>query len=94
VINRFQIYTKFDKVLQGMIMLEQQNHDALRLGDYLTIAEAAGFLGVSPATLRNWDKVGKLKAVRHPVNGYRLYRQEDLKRLLKTMETIPGGDSE
>ena len=28
--------------------------------EYLTVAEAAEFLGVSPWTLRNWDKAGKL----------------------------------
>jgi len=36
----------------------------------LTVAEAAELLGVSASTLRNWDRAGKLKASRHPVNGY------------------------
>ncbi len=44
--------------------------------------EAAQFLGVSPETLRNWDQSGKFKAIRHPVNGYRLYRREKLETLL------------
>jgi len=52
--------------------------------EYLTVGEAAEFLGVSPWTLRNWDKSGKLKAARHPVSGYRFYRQEDLEALLQT----------
>ena len=30
----------------------------------------------------HWDRVGKLKSLRHPVNGYRLYRREDLEALL------------
>ena len=34
--------------------------------DCLTIGEAAEFLGVSTATLRNWDRSGKLKPRRHP----------------------------
>jgi excisionase family DNA binding protein len=49
---------------------------------YLTVAEAASVLGVSPSTLRNWDRRGKLIAVRHPINGYRLYERESLERLL------------
>ena len=53
------------------------------LAEYLTVGEAATFLGVSPSTLRNWDKEGKVKAARHPVNGYRLYQREDLEALLK-----------
>jgi DNA-binding transcriptional MerR regulator len=44
----------------------------------LTIAKAAEFLGVSIATLRNWDKGGKLRPARHPINGYRLYKFTEL----------------
>src|SRR3954463_6531017 len=53
-----------------------------RLAEYLTVGEAADFLGVSPWTLRNWDRAGRLKAVRHPKNGYRIYRQQDLEAVL------------
>ncbi|MEN6405904.1 MAG: helix-turn-helix domain-containing protein [Thermoguttaceae bacterium] len=56
---------------------------AENLRDYLTVSEAAHFLGVSAATLRNWDRAGKVKATRHPVNGYRLYRKEALASLLE-----------
>ena len=52
----------------------------------LTIGEAAKTLGMSASTLRNWDKTGKLKAARHPVNGYRLYIQEDVETLLLASE--------
>ena len=50
------------------------------MSDYVTLAEAASFLGVSKATLRNWDRAGKLKALRHPVNDYRLYSIVDLRQ--------------
>ena len=53
-----------------------------RLAEYLTVGEAAEFLGVSPWTLRNWDRAGRLRAVRHPKNGYRIYRQQDLEAVL------------
>ncbi|MCK4857284.1 MAG: MerR family DNA-binding transcriptional regulator [candidate division Zixibacteria bacterium] len=39
-------------------------------------------MGVSSSTLRNWDRSGKVRAVRHPVNGYRLYKIAELERLL------------
>lgn len=52
-----------------------------KLSDYLTVAQAAEHLGVSPSTLRNWDREGKLKAARHPLNRYRLYRVDDLDKL-------------
>ncbi len=59
---------------------------ALNLADYLTVGEAANTLGVSRSTLRNWDKTGKLKPCRHPVNGYRLYERSELDALLKQVK--------
>ncbi len=59
------------------------------LKDMLTVGEAAEFLGVSASTLRNWDRMGKLSAQRHPINGYRLYRKDNLETLLKELE---GGE--
>lgn len=53
--------------------------------DFLTIKEAAEFLGVTATTLRNWDRREKLVPVRHPVNGYRLYRKSDLEKLLASI---------
>jgi len=60
------------------------------LSEYLTVGEAAEFLGVSPSTLRNWDRAGKLNPRRHPVNGYRLYVKVELERLLKTIRRPSG----
>ncbi len=57
------------------------------LGDYLLINEAAAYLGVSPATLRNWERRGKLTTFRHPINRYRLYRKSDLEAILSRIET-------
>ncbi len=51
--------------------------------EYLTVNEAANFLGVSSWTLRNWDKAGKLVPLRNPMNGYRIYRCEDLSSILE-----------
>lgn len=52
----------------------------------VTLTEAATFLGVSKATLRNWDNDGKLSAVRNPVNGYRLYYLDDLISLKQAID--------
>lgn len=46
--------------------------------DYLTIAQAAAYVGVSAATLRRWDGAGTLTAVRRPGSQYRFYRIADL----------------
>lgn len=57
-----------------------------KLKDFLRISEAAEYLGVSPNTLRNWENAGRIMAHRHPINGYRLFRQEDLDELLKQVQ--------
>ena len=56
------------------------------LQDYLLIKEAAEVLGVSQQTLRNWEKGGKLRVYRNPVNGYRLFLKADLEVILKRLE--------
>jgi len=53
---------------------------------YLKIKEASEYLGVAQSTLRRWDEKGKLKAYRHPISKYRLYRKLELKRLLKSIK--------
>jgi len=46
----------------------------------LSLSEVADMLSVSKETLRRWDSSGKLESVRHPINGYRMYRKSDLKK--------------
>jgi DNA repair protein RadD len=46
--------------------------------DFLPLAEAAEYVGVSKDTLRRWDASGRLKPVRRPGSGYRFYRRPDL----------------
>lgn len=53
---------------------------------YLTIKQVAEFIGVTPLTLRNWDKSGKLVARRNPMNNYRMYRREDIEDLVGEIE--------
>lgn len=52
------------------------------MNSYLSVGGAASFLGVSASTIRNWDRTGKLKAFRHPINNYRLYDPRQLQDLL------------
>ncbi len=57
---------------------------------YFTIKEVASILGVTPLTLRNWDKKGKLKAYRNPINNYRIYKKEEIQLLLRKIESKKG----
>ena len=57
-----------------------------KLDSYLTVAEAAEYLGVSANTIRNWGRDGKIKERRHPINNYRLFKVVDLERILKRVD--------
>ncbi len=43
-------------------------------------------IGVTPLTLRNWDKKRILTAYRNPVNNYRVYRLDQLELFLRKIE--------
>jgi DNA (cytosine-5)-methyltransferase 1 len=53
---------------------------------YLSVNEVAKIFGVTPLTVRNWDKKGRLVAFRNPVNNYRLYKIEDVENLMKRID--------
>ena len=44
-------------------------------------------LGVSKLTLRNWDRDGKLSALRHPINNYRVYQLEDIEKIINQIKS-------
>ncbi len=53
------------------------------LPELLSITQACQVLGVHPNTLRNWDKEGRLKAIRIGVRKDRRYKKEDILRMLR-----------
>ena len=53
----------------------------------ISIKEASLILGVSKLTLRNWDRDGKLSALRHPINNYRVYQLEDIEKIINQIKS-------
>ena len=49
---------------------------------YYSIGDFAELIGVTQQTLRNWDKVGKLKPSHKGKSGYRYYSQQQLRYYL------------
>lgn len=76
------------KVWQRLPRLRMATESALT-GEHLKISQAADVLGVSPQTLRNWDRQGRLVPQRHPINGYRIYRLAEIQRILRKVTTAP-----
>lgn len=56
------------------------------MSKYLTVSEAAEKLNVNSETLRRWDKSGKFKSSRHPINNYRVYSEEQVELLVEEMQ--------
>lgn len=48
----------------------------------LTIEQTSQILNVSPWTLRQWDKLGKLKALRVGTRKDRRYKKEDILKII------------
>lgn len=46
--------------------------------DFMRVAAAAEYVGVSAQTLRRWDRDGRLPAVKRPGSSHRYYRRADL----------------
>lgn len=59
-----------------------------KITNFLTIGEAAEILGVSLNTLRNWERAKKIVVYRNPINKYRLYKKEDLEKLLDNIQLV------
>jgi len=53
---------------------------------YIKIKDASEKLGVSSDTLRRWDKTGKFTSVRHPINNYRVYTEDQVVHFLSDLQ--------
>ena len=53
---------------------------------FYTISQAADKLNVSSETLRRWDKSGKFKSKRHPINNYRVYSNEQITKFIRELQ--------
>ena len=52
---------------------------------YISIKEAADLLGVTPQTLRAWEKKGELVPYRNPINNYRVYKISQIEKFFEEM---------
>jgi hypothetical protein len=81
------------ETLEVLLMSQDAQEPAIDLREYLRIGKSAELLAVSAETLRNWERAGKLKVIRHPVNGYRLFCRKEILQLLASVAE-PSGSRE
>ena len=58
--------------------------------EWLTLGQAAKYIGVAQSTMRKWSDVGRVSAFYTP-GGHRRYRRSDLDQFLDRSATPPGG---
>jgi DNA-binding transcriptional MerR regulator len=54
----------------------------------MTITDVAGRLGVTPKTITRWEKSGKVRRAKRDWRGWRIYEQDDFKKLKEFKETV------
>ena len=81
---------RYKKIKQGYDGRREKAgwNDVQKIIDYLKITDAADFLGVTPNTLRNWERDKKITVYRNPQNAYRLYKREDLEQILGNIKPV------
>jgi site-specific DNA-methyltransferase (adenine-specific) len=57
----------------------------LYMENFLTISQVAKRVGVNPQTIRRWDRAGKFVSSRHPINNYRVYKYDQVEKLLEEL---------
>ena len=58
----------------------------LKINEYMTVKEAAEFIGVCKHTLRKLTDKKKIKSHRNSMNNFRMYKKEDLLKILERIE--------
>jgi putative resolvase len=59
--------------------------------ELITISKATKMFGVTPQTMRNWDRNGKLKPIKRAKNGFRYYSLLDVKNLIEQKTKLVVG---
>ena len=53
--------------------------------EFVLVKEAAKMLAVCPNTIRAWGANGKITEYRHPINDYRMFKRDEIERLIEKM---------
>ena len=55
--------------------------EVVKMKKRMTITEVADIVGISPKTILRWEKVGKIDKAKRDWRGWRVYAEEDLRKI-------------
>ncbi|WP_046470865.1 helix-turn-helix domain-containing protein [Allosalinactinospora lopnorensis] len=58
----------------------------IHLDLYVQTQEAAEILGISPSTMRQWARQDRIRYLRNPQTGWRIYRAGDVYALRDSLQ--------
>ena len=76
---------------KGGFVVRKQEMVKLESSEYLTVSEVAHKLNMSASGIRHYANKGLISAIRHPINGYRLFREVDVNSLLRVFGEAERG---
>src|SRR5438067_1397403 len=82
--------TRYGRLLAQIEVVTDELRRRGGQGEWLTLGQAARFLGVAQSTIRKWSDQGRVPAFYTP-GGHRRYRRADLQRFLE--RSGPGGSA-
>ncbi|SHE34265.1 DNA-binding transcriptional regulator, MerR family [Seinonella peptonophila] len=71
-----------DQTLEVIQTFDFPSVNDRRIQKKMTIGEVALLANVTPSAIRHWEKEGLLLPHRDPLNGYRIYSPNDLRKIL------------
>lgn len=87
LINKQQYNIQLEKMRVESIvsMLQASDFSSLKgrqLKEKMSIGEAAAAAGVNASAIRHWEKEGLIQSERNPDNGYRVFSQYEIRKIL------------
>lgn len=71
---------RVEEILEMIRKTDFTHYKNVKIGEYVTIGEAAKIAGVNTSAIRHWENEGLIASQRNQENGYRYYTKNELKK--------------
>ncbi|MFO6497076.1 MerR family transcriptional regulator [Bacillus sp. z60-11] len=83
--QQFHIQVEKQRVEEILTMIQKADvttYQHIKLKEYMSIGEAAKIAGVNTSAIRHWEYEGLVRSERNQDNGYRMFTQSELRKIL------------